>query len=370
MGFFLLGKRRDDGSLVLVDDRVFDTRQDAIDALASIEVSTELESEVFAGDLDQATPVVVVHTKADEAAPEPETSEGGEGPGAAEPPSDEDESTSGVWEAPSEPGTPADAESEGDLAGALSRAADALEDDGIVAPESIGPADGSAEQDGAWPWDAGEAPDDIAAAIADAEPAVVDEPVAESEASLAATTDAEPETEGPTDAEEAGQSSGDTTDEYVPDPFEEPAVAVSELVPGVSDEDADLSKPVIMGAYGDEPTEVEETEETVEDEAAAVETEEAEEPTPAEEPPLPGEDPALESVLADLEIPEDMPDQEPPPPAVEPASPEADEATPGVLEGTSDLADLTCDDCVYLNTCPKRGESDPASCGSFQWKST
>ncbi len=37
--------------------------------------------------------------------------------------------------------------------------------------------------------------------------------------------------------------------------------------------------------------------------------------------------------------------------------------------GGSDLAELSCEDCVYLDTCPKRGESDPASCGSFQWKS-
>jgi hypothetical protein len=43
---------------------------------------------------------------------------------------------------------------------------------------------------------------------------------------------------------------------------------------------------------------------------------------------------------------------------------------PGFEGGDSDIADLTCDDCVYMNTCPKQGESDPASCGSFQWKSS
>ncbi len=49
-----------------------------------------------------------------------------------------------------------------------------------------------------------------------------------------------------------------------------------------------------------------------------------------------------------------------------------DESTaPGFEGGDSDIADLTCEDCVYMNTCPKieKGESDPASCGSFQWKS-
>ncbi|MBE0416526.1 MAG: hypothetical protein IBX63_02010 [Coriobacteriia bacterium] len=37
--------------------------------------------------------------------------------------------------------------------------------------------------------------------------------------------------------------------------------------------------------------------------------------------------------------------------------------------GASDITTLTCDDCIYLNTCPKKGESDPSSCGSFQWRS-
>lgn len=37
--------------------------------------------------------------------------------------------------------------------------------------------------------------------------------------------------------------------------------------------------------------------------------------------------------------------------------------------GASDITTMTCDDCIYLNTCPKKGESDPTSCGSFQWKS-
>jgi hypothetical protein len=33
-----------------------------------------------------------------------------------------------------------------------------------------------------------------------------------------------------------------------------------------------------------------------------------------------------------------------------------------------DIASMTCDDCVYAETCPNRGQMLPTSCGSFQWK--
>lgn len=37
--------------------------------------------------------------------------------------------------------------------------------------------------------------------------------------------------------------------------------------------------------------------------------------------------------------------------------------------GDLDLGEYTCEDCVYSNTCPKVGQVTPADCGSFQWKS-
>lgn len=58
--------------------------------------------------------------------------------------------------------------------------------------------------------------------------------------------------------------------------------------------------------------------------------------------------------------PEPEPEPEPKP---EPEPARAYEA------GGSDITELTCDDCIYMNTCPKKGESDPSSCGSFQWRS-
>jgi nicotinate-nucleotide--dimethylbenzimidazole phosphoribosyltransferase len=33
------------------------------------------------------------------------------------------------------------------------------------------------------------------------------------------------------------------------------------------------------------------------------------------------------------------------------------------------LTEYTCDDCVYVNTCPNQHQKAPTECGSFQWKS-
>lgn len=52
------------------------------------------------------------------------------------------------------------------------------------------------------------------------------------------------------------------------------------------------------------------------------------------------------------------------PETVEPAEPQ-----PYQPAGDLEIAAYTCDDCVYSNTCPKAGESSPADCGTFQWRS-
>jgi len=38
--------------------------------------------------------------------------------------------------------------------------------------------------------------------------------------------------------------------------------------------------------------------------------------------------------------------------------------------GLLDMSAYTCSDCIYSNTCPKVGEVTPAECGTFQWRST
>lgn len=349
MGFFLLGKRRDDSGLQLLGDTLFATRQDALDALASIDVPSELDSEVYAVDLDMATPVVVVQQRQTASTPEPTAEEAAL-------------TTETLDEEPA------------DLHNALKGAAATLEDEGIVAPDSIGPVDDETPadlpaEDAAWPWDSAEgAPPEDAGGD-----------------------------QGEADLDDAIAQSGPPA-EYVPDPLEEPAVAVGDMVPTHEVEDVDSSQPVIMGAYRDGET-----------------------PAPPEDAPhitdeLPAE-PAfdgpsraienegarndLETVLADLEIAEpavepapepeetlppeseSVPDTEEPVQEVapEPAPESADllaeagldapvQSEAGFEAGGSDLGELTCDDCVYMNTCPKKGESDPSSCGSFQWKSS
>jgi hypothetical protein len=109
--------------------------------------------------------------------------------------------------------------------------------------------------------------------------------------------------------------------------------------PGVSAEDNSLVElQVILGEYGTVPSEAAESS-GVGDEGAAVEGLSAEA--------------VIEALAAETgEAP------------VEP--PEA----PKVYEpGGLDISTYTCDDCVYVETCPKAKQDGPATCGSFQWKS-
>ena len=100
------------------------------------------------------------------------------------------------------------------------------------------------------------------------------------------------------------------------------------------------------------------------------EQETSEEPIADEDTPVDESADEVSGLLADLEeigaeapAPAQMGVEEP---ADSPAEPEPSKAYEA---GASDITTLTCDDCIYLNTCPKQGESDPTSCGSFQWKS-
>ena len=77
---------------------------------------------------------------------------------------------------------------------------------------------------------------------------------------------------------------------------------------------------------------------------------------PAEQPPAPPapEQPSVEQTAPET-APEPPAEPEPPAKAYEP--------------GPVSLDEYTCDDCVYVDTCPKKGESSPADCGLFQWRS-
>ena len=51
-------------------------------------------------------------------------------------------------------------------------------------------------------------------------------------------------------------------------------------------------------------------------------------------------------------------------------SPSAEVTVPVPEAGAevSPLSTYTCDDCVYVDTCPNKDERRPEDCGSFQWK--
>ena len=114
MGFFLVGRVADNGSLSLITPEEFSTRQKAIETLSSMTVDPSLESEIFVVDLDVATPVLLVRQQQTESAAEASP--------ALKP----------------EEGPVSETEQSDELADALRRATNALEDEGIQPPESIG----------------------------------------------------------------------------------------------------------------------------------------------------------------------------------------------------------------------------------------
>lgn len=134
------------------------------------------------------------------------------------------------------------------------------------------------------------------------------------------------------------------------DALDEPAVAESPLiVPSlIEGEDAYLPRPVILGDYDDEPVSIDEGDtplsveviETGTDEGSVI------------------EEPSAVRAITDA-VSEAAPES---PLGVDPFA----AAYEPVRE--LDLGDYTCEDCIYINTCPKVGQSTPAECGSFQWK--
>ncbi len=82
----------------------------------------------------------------------------------------------------------------------------------------------------------------------------------------------------------------------------------------------------------------------------------------------PGDDETL-AISQPVILGSDFPD--PPSPVSDFIELDATQTAPqavGEYTEVNDLSALTCDDCVYTETCPNRGQLLPASCGSFQWK--
>lgn len=380
MGFFLLGRGRDTGDLRLISSELYSNRADALDALTLLSGEPTFEhrdAEVFVLDLESGVPILLVSTPAapvvaivetpsdevpaiDEVETPPDDT-------PAKEPIDDTAHDAGVWEAPSElvDDTPAEEPEKAGLAKALKQATGALESEGIVAPDSIGPAaieaspepisvldqpwlaEADAEEDSsqpeepiaqvepeaAWPWDTaadkGAPAEPVAAANVEAEPET--EPVGEPESEPVVEAEVEPEA-----PVAPAEPTGDIP-AYVPDPFEEPANDPDDFLKLIStDDSSSATRTVVMGAYADESAQ-----------QAVDET-----PLPAA---LVDDDGEIDSILADLG------------PVETPAL--VAEVAGEPLAAASLTEGLTCDDCVYVNTCPNQDGRDPATCGNFQWKS-
>jgi hypothetical protein len=145
------------------------------------------------------------------------------------------------------------------------------------------------------------------------------------------------------------------------EPFEARPMIVGEYPDRADDvHDAGSAIPVIpdtdiVASDGDGPA----SEPTVEDGAGAVE--EPDVVAAALEPAAPEGDPAAESAYGDIAAAAA---------AVYESAEASSEAEVRAYEpGGLEIAGYTCDDCVYVDTCPKARQDGPATCGSFQWKS-
>lgn len=367
MPFFLLVRSSDD-RLSLLSDAVYETRADAMAELSKITTDrgfTGWDDEVLVFDVGVGAPVLLMRpatVPGTVAEAEPEPAPGAAPDSVAEPAGAEEFSDdAGVFAAPPLEETPAteapagtfgqepvtevdetwaaavletsDEPEEGiSLKEALIRTAVSMESEGIVAPESVGPADEAVDQP-----------------VAEPQSVVPDSPP---EAAVAAEG-----TEVPGDAPAwPWDVDASATEVELPafelSPFEAPGTDEGSLVraPG-DDETMQAARPVIMGAYSEggdttAPTEADAERPGADAVPAAAETDSAlEDPTV-----IAAADSELSDFILDLED----------------SAPGSD--APGYEGSEADLTGMTCDDCVYVQTCPHKEGSDPRTCGSFQWK--
>ena len=161
-----------------------------------------------------------------------------------------------------------------------------------------------------WPWDVSE-----------------DEPAAEAEA--------------PTEEPAPSPSLGGV----ILEGLEEPAIdAGGSLIASTIDDDGlAAARPVILGAYGERAVDVE------------IDDEETVGPIPESVPETEAEGEAEKADDSDFIILGD-------------GSEAPDPQTPDVTTEDSPLSSYTCNDCVYVETCPNKDQRRPEDCGSFQWK--
>lgn len=475
MSFFLLGKTSE-GTLNLLSDAAFSTRQDALAELSRLTASPKFDSwddEVLVLDLDSGTPVLLVRPAPEQSPVGGDSSEDDESFTKAETDPDdsssfvddpalaavlldleeadgsqavddashttdepEDQSTAEaedsegaedafVGEAEDEPVVEVDeawaaavAESEEpsdtSLKDALVRTAAQMEAQGISAPASVGPAAASeAEEAGdetiALVSEEGPEPlvsekaddnaldaDDAADASSPDEASALDRediepPSVEEAPESEATDEAAEELESEIGTDDPGIDTLDTAEETEPTVMppvwpwdsaasqpdssslaglEEPGSDTESMIRALADDDA--SRTVVLGEYDSTPPQAQ-----LEPEGMSPALPEDGSLTASEPDPVPTD--------AAKVAPEFQPDATAAiePAAAEPvAAPIQPEPVSDFVElgevpampaqayepGRPDIEGMTCSDCVFLETCPNKGERQPATCGSFQWK--
>jgi hypothetical protein len=406
MAFFLIGRGPED-DLRLLSGEFFATRQDAMAKLSSLSGDASFDqwdSEVFVMDLEVGVPVLLVRPQGSHPAEAPVTTdapaedtgdaaaweadlpdvEAEAAPAEAEV-ADEAAQAAAVGEADEVPAQTAEeaatdtaeepvaaseeteapegdsADSGGlegdDLRDAILRTTRQMTAEGIVPPESAGLSSEDELQ-----GDAGEpqgADEDVVAETAPEGQ--------EPEEAVPAQAEAE---ELPVDAETTTPDEDAQTGATIEDaegapvwPWAAPTEALSEEEPVISPDIADvyeaLEEPqgtmIDLDALDSEEAGAVGSTETHEPMSSSVDTDEA--PGEAGSDFILDLDAIQPVALEDTETAESAPA-----PSESPQSPASDE------EPYSSLTDYTCEDCVYVETCPNRDQRAPKDCGSFQWK--
>jgi hypothetical protein len=387
MAFFLIG-RGPENDVHTLSDSVFATRQEAMAELSRLSADPafdDWDAEVFVLDLDDGVPVLLVRPK-EAGAEQPAAASTGdadawvadlqpqadvpvestepaqsatEESSAAEAQEPVDETDAAPPEPPMEPTPPpvaptaADVD-ETDLRGAILRTTQHMTAEGIAPPASAGFAAREEPRPGAEE-----------SGFVEPEPEPQDSPAAVPE----------PIDAGPVVAEEAP----------APEPVElSPAVTeeapVSEAIEAALPPAAqDLAPPV--PTQDDEAPAAAWPWDSLDVEPVAEQAEPLED-TKAHEAPEESQEDAVESASAsesdfilDLDaiqpvaLESEEADEQAGQPVADtaPQEPEPPAPTP-VAEAATSMADYTCEDCVYVETCPNQGQRLPKDCGSFQWR--
>lgn len=398
MSFFLLVRR--DDRLELLSSQLFGSRQEALAHLAHVTGEAGFEAwdaEVLVADVDMAAPVLLVRP-AETPATEPDSGREEESSDAFvaeadEPVFNEPEEVVLVASEPEQAEADTVAPAESELV-----ATDLVDEDDV---EPLAPVEE------AWAELAIETVDaddqDLRAALSRTAESMEAQGVpliVSVEPDFGSEPEPEPELEPEPEPRPAFEPELEPELEFQPEP--EPATVAIAAEPMSQRVDADPevvradelpeAPPVIAWPWGSASAESDSTPELVAvlDEPVAPEpapepiAEPAPEPEPAPAPepmPVPAPGPAVEMVIVPVsdgpaepptEAPTETPSAVPESDFIldldsEPAAP----MPPGYSapsEDHKDMSGMTCEDCVYVSTCPNKDERDPSSCGSFQWK--